>query len=794
MLDGYRILDLTDDRGDMAGFLLALLGAEVIAVEPPQGQRSRHHGPWAGDIEDPERSLTHWAYNRGKTSVTASSQADVEQLAVGADMVIDCGALNIDLERLRKTDPALVTVSISAFGTDGPKADWAATDLTVAASGGAMSLAGDADRAPVRMTLPQVWRQGALNAACGAMIAMHERNRSGLGQHVDVSCQQAMIPTAQFQMMCALVGQESPQRLPGGFQMGPFTIRNLHACLDGHVTVLAIYGPMIGPFTSRLFNWIHEEGFCGEDLRDKNWIDFGMNVFDGTEPASEMDRSTEAIARFIATKTKEELLTAAMDKKLLIGPVATTDDVMAQDQLASRSYWDDVDTGLPDVGIIQFPGMFTHTNGPEQPILGPAPRLGSGTVTPRPANPVPANPEAPQSLALAGLKVCDLMWALAGPGATRILADHGATVVRIESSTRPDTIRAGGPFLSEEGDPEHSLQWHSPNAGKLDLSLNIQTTEGRQVLLDLVRWSDVVTESFSPETMTRSGLGYEDLREIRPDIIMISSCLMGQSGPLSSYTGFGTMAAAMAGFYSVTGWPDRMPAGVFGAYTDYVAHQLTATVVLAALEHRRKTGEGMYIDFSQFEGSLHMLTPALLDEATNARTINRQGNDDPLMAPHGVYPAAGDDRWIAIACEDEEQWKSLARLIGADDRASMSLSDRQAANGQLDELIANWTSSLDPETAQAQLQQMGVPAHMVQTSATCVSDPQLIHRGQFLELPHEQHGTSWAEGLPFHLSRTPGLPKWAGPTLGQHTNEVLTDLLGYDADQIAELVIAGALE
>lgn len=791
MLSGYRIVDLCDDRGDLAGLVLALLGAEVISVEPEGGHRSRHRGPFAADIEGPDRSLTHWAHNRGKTSIVADDQ-ELDRVIEQADAVIECGVFDVDLARSRESNPPLVTVSISAFGNAGPKAGWPATDLTITAAAGAMSLSGDADRAPLRMSAPQAWRQAGVNAACGTLMALHEARRSGQGQHVDISAQQSMLPTAQMQMMYALIGQESPQRLPGGLQLGPFRLQFVHPCLDGYITVMYLFGPMIGPYTTRLFTWIHEEGHCGEDLRDKNWIDFGMRVFDGTEPASEMDRGTETIARFVATKTKDELLAVALERNLLIGPVSTTHDVLESVQLTDRGYWDLVE--VEGVGATRFPGLFAKMSAGSPRVLGPPPALGSGTVKTRPRLPPPMPLVPPPPLPLEGVKVCDLMWAIAGPGATRILADHGACVVRIENSGRPDVVRSTGPFRDEEGDTEGSFQFHSSNAGKLGLTLDLGTNEGRGVLHDLVSWADVVTESFSPGAMQRMGFGYEQLSATRPDLIMVSSCLMGQTGPMRDYAGFGTMAAALAGFYSITGWPDRTPAGVFGAYTDYVAQPLTASLILAALEHRRRTGAGTYIDYSQFEGALHLLGPELLDEAMNGRTTSRQGNDDPHMAPHGVYRSAGDDHWIAIACETEGQWQALAELLELTEHTPMNFTQRRAARVEIDARIEAWTKTRSAEAAQTELIARAVPAHKVQRSSDCVADPQLQHRHHFVEIPHERHGTSWVEQTPLRLSRTPGEPRWAGPTLGQHTNEVLADLLGYDADHIADLVIAGALD
>ncbi|MGD9749899.1 MAG: CoA transferase [Acidimicrobiia bacterium] len=786
MLSPYRVLDLTDDRGHLAGLLFAQLGAEVILVEPPGGNRSRR-------AADPG----HEVYDRGKASVVLEDPALLDRLAAGADILIECGALPVDLDALRAANPALITASITPFGQDGPKASWAATDLIVAAASGTMSVTGDADRAPVRVSEPMTWHYAAADAVCGALIALHERHRSGLGQHVDVSAQQAFLTATQFTMMNALVGNASPHRTAGGVQLGPLRVQFVYDCADGHVTVTFLFGPMIGRYTERLWRWIQEEGRCGPELGEKNWIDFAMNVFNGVESPDALDRATEVLAAFLRTKTKAELFEAALGRNLLIAPVTTTRDVLEMDQLATRDYWDRVE-GCRMVGPFLRADAAPLRRLEERPTaLGAdTERYGAEGVR-RPAvggGPAAFEPPDGDPRPLAGLKVLDFMWALAGPGGSRTLADFGATVVRVESQSRPDVLRAVNPFRGPEGDQEGSFQWHSLNAGKYGLSLDLNTEAAREVVLDLVRWADVVTESFSPGAMAAWGFDEDALLAVNPRLVFFSSSLMGQSGPLRNYAGFGTMAAAIAGFYPVTGWPDRIPAGPFTAFTDYISPRFTVAAVLSALDHRRRTGQGLRLDFAQLEGSLHLLGRALwVDELTGV-SASRLGNEDPVMAPHNVYPAAGEDRWLAVAVETDAQWRALASVLQRPDLAGLTAEQRRARRAELDGLVADWARSREPVAAQDALQAAGVPAHQVQDSAACVTDPQFVHRRMFPEVPHASYGTTWVEGCPFTLSRTDWEVRWGGPTFNQHLSEVLGDLLGYDADRIAELVIAGALE
>jgi benzylsuccinate CoA-transferase BbsF subunit len=399
---------------------------------------------------------------------------------------------------------------------------------------------------------------------------------------------------------------------------------------------------------------------------------------------------------------------------------------------------------------------------------------------------------------LAGVKVLDLMWVLAGPAATRVLADYGALVVRVESSHRFDTARTLAPYLNGVPGPESSVLFHSTNAGKLMLSLDLSKEAGREVLLDLVRWADVVAESFSPKAMRAWGLDYEALRRVKPDLVMLSTCLMGQTGPLSRFAGFGNLAAAISGFYNLCGWPDRPPAGPFGAYTDYVAPRFAVAAILAALDHRRRTGEGQYIDQSQAESALHFLAPALLDYTVNHRVQSRTANRDPEMAPHGVYPAAGEDQWVAVAVANDEQWRALARVIErpelADETRFRAAEGRVAAAGELDGIVAEWTRSREAAAIESRLQAEGIPASAVQNAAALYADPQLAHRGHFVDIPHPTHGKTTVEASRFRLSRTPAAVTGTAPTMGRDNQHVLEEILGYDEEKVTALVAAGVLE
>ncbi len=402
-----------------------------------------------------------------------------------------------------------------------------------------------------------------------------------------------------------------------------------------------------------------------------------------------------------------------------------------------------------------------------------------------------------RKLPLENVKILDFMWVLAGPGITRMLADYGATVIRIESVNRIDPTRTVGPFQNAQSGTENSGLWGNNNSGKYGITLDLSTAGARAIVMDLVRWADVVCEAFSPKAMRAWGFDYESLRHVKPDLIMLSTCLMGQSGPLSRFAGFGNLAAALCGFYNLVGWPDRPPSGPFSAYTDYIAPRFGACALMAALIHKKLTGEGQYIDQAQAESALHFLTLPIVDFSANHRDYHPAANRDLSHAPHGVYAAAGDDRWVAIACRSDRDWQALCVEIGrpqlATDVRFNTFAARQANCGELDRLIDNWTQTLDAHEIERRLQAHSVPAHVVQTASDLYEDPQLKHRRHFVEVPHAELGKTWVENSRFTLSHTPARVERAAPMLGEHNQYVLEQILGYNEGRIAELVEAGAL-
>ena len=393
-----------------------------------------------------------------------------------------------------------------------------------------------------------------------------------------------------------------------------------------------------------------------------------------------------------------------------------------------------------------------------------------------------------------GVKVLDFCWVAIGPMTTRYFSDFGATVIRIESTHRIDTLRTATPVKDGISGPNRSAYFANYNGGKKSMALNMSHPKAREIALELAKWADVVTENFTPGVIERWGLGYDDLYQINPEVIMFSASMQGRGGPYSNHPGFGPVLTALSGHTYLTGWPDRTPTSPYGAYTDFLLPHLAISAISAALDHRSRTGEGQYIDFSQLEGSLYFVAPALMDYAANKRIQTRQGNLHPIYAPHNAYPCYGDDRWCAIVCCNEVEWQALCRLMDlpqlANDPRFRTSDDRKANEVSLDKIIASWTNTKDAFEIMHACQKAKVPAGVVQTCQDLFNDPQLKHREHYVFLDHPEIGHHAYDANCFHLSDSQPIYQPA-PLLGEHTEWVCQDILGLSEEQIKAFTESG---
>jgi benzylsuccinate CoA-transferase BbsF subunit len=392
---------------------------------------------------------------------------------------------------------------------------------------------------------------------------------------------------------------------------------------------------------------------------------------------------------------------------------------------------------------------------------------------------------------LAGVKIAEFAWGLAGPIAGSQLANYGATVVKVESRARFDAIRINPPLRPKGGGPNAAVNFSYFNPNKLSVALDIRTPRGMAFARKLIEWADVVTEAFRPGVFARLGLGWDVLKEINPQIIFMSSSSLGQTGPLAQQPGLGNHLNGMAGIVHFIGHPDREPENLSTAFTDYVpGPYLAATAILGAIEYRRKTGKGQRIDMAQFETGVQGVGHAFLDYQVNGRVQTRSANRDRFAAPHNVYRCAGDDRWCAIEVTTDAQWENLLGVVGEPalrDEKFATFLGRKRHEPELDQLVEAWTSQHEPLVVQTRLQAAGVPAGVVQMPSEIFDDAQLRARGQFWPMEHPVSGMMDHIGQTSQMSLTPPRPYRPSPCYGEHSEFVARQLLGIPEEEYLSL-------
>lgn len=397
-----------------------------------------------------------------------------------------------------------------------------------------------------------------------------------------------------------------------------------------------------------------------------------------------------------------------------------------------------------------------------------------------------------------GIKVAEFAWAAVGPLSSKYLADHGATVVRIESHQRVDILRATSPVVGGKATVDSSMCYGRHNSNKYCVSIDLNHPNGQKLAWKLIMWADIMTESFSPRVMKKWGLDYENVKKKRPDIIYLSSTMQGHIGPHASYAGYGHNACALCGFTEITGWPDLAPAAPYGPYTDFICPRFNAAALIAALEYRRRTGKGQWIEQAQFETSLYFIAPLIMEYMVNGRIANRQGNRLPHAAPHGVFPCQGDDRWVAIAVYTDEEWVAFCHAIGNPEwtrRAEFAtLENRKENEDALESLIGQWTINHTADEVEGILQTAGIAANVVAKPSDVYEDIQLKHRNYFVRLEHPAMGKQAFEPQAcFILSKTPREVTMPSPCLGEHNGYVFKELLGMTDDEIADHIVDGSI-
>jgi crotonobetainyl-CoA:carnitine CoA-transferase CaiB-like acyl-CoA transferase len=776
VLAGLRVVETAGPSGELAGRFLADLGATVWKIEPPGGSPTRCYPPFSS--RDSRESLFFAFYNAGKQSlvVDPAQPADRERLRgllASADVWLDTTPpgeplpASLDPPGIIAANPRLVFIRVTPFGLDGPHARFCSSDLVAQAAGGMVFTNGFAGEAPLQGFGLQGYHAASAHAVIGTLLALLDRSRNGRGQQVDVSLQEAVV--GALEQTSAAWNSERRIEIRRGPVHWTRVFRTCR-CRDGFVMLclLADWTTIVG--------WLMEHGY-GTGFTGDAWESFYYR-------RDHCEEIYEVLDRWAADLSAEEILEGAQLRRLPFAAVRPPEALLDDPQLAARGFF----APIP-VSETRFPGPpFRMSRTPMVTPSGP-PRLGEhawpaaapadppSTVTPR---------SAPRRV-LDGVLVLDFTHVVAGPIATRILADHGARILKIERTVTLDQGDRRGGFFG------------NLNRGKQSVILNMADPRGVELAKRLAAQSDVVIDNFSARVMGNWGLDYEGLRRLRADVIAVGMSGFGKTGPLRDYVSFGPTLQALGGHTALMRPPGRDPAGWGFSHADICGGLNGAIAVLAALAYRARTGEGQFVDLSQFESVTAYMGPMLLDLANNSTRPQPAGNrsQEAPGVPHGVYRCAGEDRWVAISILDDEAWARFANLVGepwaADSCLARSTSRLERA-AEVDESVERWTSLRSPEEVTALCQRYGVAAFTVANGEDfCARDPHLQARGYWARVRVPEGRVVVLDGVPARLSETPGFVDSPGPLHGEHTEHVLTELLGLDGVEIAALRAAKVL-
>jgi crotonobetainyl-CoA:carnitine CoA-transferase CaiB-like acyl-CoA transferase len=796
LLHGYRALDLTDLKGQLCGRLLADLGMEVVKIEPPGGDAVRRLPPFKEGGEGPPLSLLFAHLNANKRSIVldlevAKDRAAFFGLVEGADVVLESfppglvDSMGLGYRDLTEVNPGLVMASITGFGQTGPRRSFACADIVAFAMSGLMYISGDPSRPPCKPPETQAYYFGSLFAALGVLAALYQRERSGRGDHIDVSMQETLATQEHVVRQYANEGVVVKRQ---GSQHNQVAPAKIFPCRNGYVYL----------YVTRQ----HWKGFL------EVWADHPA-ALEAPEWESNPFRRARAeeinslVEGFTSGYSKEELTGLLQSHGIPCMPVNRPQDFVADEQVQARKFF--VPVAYPDCGTVYQPGAPFIING-SRPPLRPAPALGeddrsaqggTGRVAQRERGAPNEAGRAGERLPLSGMRILSFDHVLAGPYGMTLLAELGADVIKVES-------RRGGldpfRFFGTGQDPNLSPRFLEFNRNKRSLAVNLKHPEGRSLIKDLARRSDAVLDNFSVHVMSNLGLGYEELAQAKRDIIALRMPGLGCTGPKMGYSTVGTNITAFTGFTYLWNHPGKTdpPVGSQTVYPDYVSGVVAAILITAGVLHRDRTGRGLSVDLSQAEASAYMIGASLMDSLVPGHDVKPMGNDSPHAAPQGCYPCRGEDRWCAIAVETEGQWRSLARALGrpelAEEPRFQGFERRRQHAEELNALIQTWTRDKECFDAMAALQKAGVPCGVVQNGADLIADGHLKARGFLVEQDNQRVGRVVLPGFPVKFAGCAIKPKWEFPELGRDNQAILQELLGYSSERIAQLAREGVLE
>ena len=867
LLSDLRVVEIGDEVSAYAGKLLAGLGADVIKVEPPEGCSTRNIGPFYEDEPGPERSLYWWHYSIGKRSVTldlesADGRSSLLGLLKTADLFLDArpktdiDAHGPDEAAVRDANPDIVIARMSPFGDSGPWADFRGSDLVHLALGGPMMNCGydpqpdgTYDTPPIAPQMWQAYHIAGELTCMNAIAALIDRHRSGRAQTLHTAVHDAVAKNTELDLMSWVYRRARYFRQTCRHAAEVVTpLPSIGPTKDGRWVMALPRGR-----SQSLLDFLDEYDMSA-DLNETPPETGGASTRSRGETAAHLQEVSQRLIRKF--RFEDVPWRDAQDLGHLWAPLRKPHENALDPHWWERGSFANVEH--PEHEIDGEPAEFVYTSskwvssetswkvGPRAPLLGEHNDEILSALGPPPLGEVSrsdgggslnssaAGSREGKSLSrwgtpfpLDGVRILDFTWWLASGGAPRFLSALGAEDIKVEWHQNMD-LRVGmaqfpqggkaarqalgineGPLPADNSTINRSGQFNDFHAGHRGLSLNLRDPRGLEIAKQLVAVSDIVAEGFSPGVMERWGLGYEVMKEIKPDIIYLSQSGMGQVGVYGRYRTVGPIAASFAGISELSGLPEPFaPAGWGYSYLDWFGAYNLANAMMAALYYRDRTGKGQWIDSSQVDAGIYLNGTSVLEWSANGKVWQRYGNRSPYKpaAPHGAYKCRDDiesnDRWIAFACFDESEWQSLRRVMGDPEWASSdrfaSLADRLVNQDELDQRISEWTRQHDRWELMQRLQEAGVAAGVCQDAQDRVeADPQLSHLNWLTEVEHSEMGPWPTKEVPVKWSETPpfmgGAIDRGAPLYGEDNHYVLGELLGMSTEQISRLADDGVI-
>ena len=752
----------------------ALWGAEVITVGDGRHNSPRQYPTCS--VQGKDHSLLQETLHIGKRFIPESEVT--AELIENADVLITDRpkADLLNAAGFRDVSHWPIVVDISPFGRTGAYARHAATELTVEAVSGFLSINGSRDRAPLRMPANLIGYICGVNGFIAALAALHRLHHSGIAEQVEVSWMETLatiVPLLRTQL------EWRPEQRDGGPGAKPLGVR-LYKVGRGYLSLGL-------NLRSALEVLLEILGLDEKDIPDH------LDTLKKRQDYNALFAFVESLHSPFDIDDLFKIL-SEQPHRSVVGKVQTPAELLTDPQLEALGFLHHLDH--PRLGKITLAGPPARMSATPAECPSPAALTADPDVTWSYREDAPV--AAPISLdrPLANVRIIDLTQAWIGPYATQLLRDLGAEVIKVESHFKPDVWRMLPPTKPKAlinhraALANTSNNFNSVNRDKKSLTLDLTRPQGRQLFLQLVADADVVMENYTPNVMNRFGLGYEDLRKVNPSLIMASFSGYGKVGPYANYRATGTTIEATAGWDSLFGYADGPPL-VMGFYqADAITGLQMAATTLAALNHRNRTGEGQYVEGSMFEAATGYIGELIL-EAGLGKSHERFGNRHPDMAPHGVYPCEGEDQWVAIAVRDDREFKRFREISGLDlsDPALLDLAHRLTQQDYLDQQISTWTGELTTQEATRQLQDIAIAAAPVQRTDQVLADPNL--RDWFQPLSHPDLGSHLYDGFPWRFSNSELSSESASPRLGQHSRELLYRLLGQSHTEIDRLFRSG---